>query len=45
MLVESLQLCLVLVSTFKELVEFLLGSAAQLLKLRLETKPLLKQMF
>ena len=41
MSIKILQLCLVLLSTFKELVEFYL--AAQLLKLKLQTKPLLKQ--
>ena len=40
-----LQLCLVLVSTLKEFVEFSLSSAAQLLKLRLQTTPTLKQIF
>ena len=45
MSIKILQICLVLVSTFKELVEFSLSSAAQLLKLRLQTKPLLKQIF
>ena len=45
MTIKILQLCLVLVSTLKEFVEFSLRSAAQLLKLRLETKPSLKQIF
>ena len=41
MSIRILQLCLVLVLTFKEFVKFCL--AAQLLKLRLLTKPSLKQ--
>ena len=45
MSIKNLQLCLVLVSTFKEFVEFLLRRAAQLLKLRLQTKSSLKQIF
>ena len=45
MSIKILQICLVLVSTFKELVEFSLSDAAQLLKLRLQTKPSLKQIF
>ena len=45
MTIKILQLCLVLVATFKELVEFSLSSAAQLLKERLQTKPSLKQIF
>ena len=45
MSMKILQICLVLVSTFKEFVEFSLMSAAQLLKLRLQTKPWLKQIF
>ena len=36
--IKILQLCLVLGSSFKVLVEFSLSSAAQLLKLRLQTK-------
>ena len=43
MSIKILQLCLVLVSTFKEFVEFSLRSAAQLLKLQLQIKPLLKE--
>ena len=42
MSIKILQLCSVLVSTFKELNFYL---AAQLLKMRLQTKPLLKQIF
>ena len=42
MTMKILQLCLVLGLSFKEFVEFSLSSAAQLLKLRLQTKPLLK---
>ena len=45
MSIKILQLCLVLVSTFTEFIEFSLSTAAQLLKLRLQTKPSLKQMF
>ena len=45
MTIKILQLCLVLVSAFKEFVEFSLSSAAQFLKLRLRTKPSLKQIF
>ena len=36
---KSLQFCLVLVSIFRKLVEFSRSRAAQLLKLRLQTKP------
>ena len=43
--IKILQLCLVLVSTFKVFVKFSLSSAAQLLKLWLQTKPSLKQIF
>ena len=45
MLIIILRFCLVLVSTFKELVEFSRSNAAQLLKLWLQTKPSLKQIF
>ena len=42
MTIKILQLCLVLGSSFKELVKFSLSNAAQLLKLRLRTKPTLR---
>ena len=45
MTIKILQLCLVLSSNFKEFVEFSISSVAQLLKLRLQTKPSLKQTF
>ena len=45
MSVKILQLWLVLGSPFKELVEFSRSSSAQLLKLRLLTKPSVKQIF
>ena len=43
MSIKILQLCLVLISTFKEFVEYSLSSAAQLFKLLLQTKPSHKQ--
>ena len=39
MTIKILELCLILGSSFKEFVEFSLGCVAQLLKLRLQTKP------
>ena len=45
MSIKILQLCLVLDSNLKEFVEFSLSSAAQLSKLRLQTRTLLKQLF
>ena len=45
MTIKILQLWWVLVWTFKEFVQFSLNSAARLLKLRLLTKPSLKQIF
>ena len=39
MTIKILQLCMVLSLSFKEFVEFLLSSAVQLLKLRLQTNP------
>ena len=45
MSIKILQLCLVLGLSFTEYVKFPLSSAAQLLKLRLQIKPSLKQIF
>ena len=45
MTIKILQLHLVLGTSSKEFVEFSLGSTVQLLKLLLQTKPLLKQIF
>ena len=39
MTIKILELCLILGSSFKEFVEFSLGCVAQLLKLRVQTKP------
>ena len=45
MTIKLLHLCLLIGSSFKQFVKFLHSSAAQLLKLRLQTKPSLKQIF
>ena len=42
MSIKILQLCLVLVSTFKELVEFSLSSAAQFFKIAVTSKTLVE---
>ena len=42
MSIKILQLCLVLVSTFMEFLEFSLSSVVQMLKLRLQAKPVVK---
>ena len=45
MSIKILLLCLVFVSTFKEFVEFSLNNAEQMLKLQLQAKLSLKQIF